>query len=177
MKIVGIGLNKTGTKTLGACLRHWKMRHVSFSAKSFELWRANSTAALLEQVAKFDSFEDWPWPLLYREIDAAFSGSKFLLTRRRDPDTWFTSLCKHAERTGPTIYRKAIYGYEMPQQNRDAHIRYYENHLISVREFFRDRPNALLELCWEEGHGWRELASFIGLKEPAIPFPHENRSP
>ena len=28
MKIVGVGLNKTGTKTLGTCLRHWNAADV-----------------------------------------------------------------------------------------------------------------------------------------------------
>ena len=33
-------------------------------------------------VDRFDAFEDNPWPVLYKELDARFPGSKFILTRR-----------------------------------------------------------------------------------------------
>ena len=177
MKVVGIGLNKTGTTTLGACLRHWGLNHISCDREAFDLWRAGKTDELLRWVERFDSFEDWPWPLIYREIDRAFPGTRFILTRRKDPDVWFRSLSKHAVRTGPTEYRRHIYGFEMPQRHEEEHLRFYRDHLAAVREYFRDRPGDLLEVCWEEGDGWRELAVFLGFEAPAIPFPHENRSP
>lgn len=81
-KVVGVGLNKTGTSTLGVCLRHWGFRHTSVSKEAFALWRSGGAAALKREVRRFDSFEDWPWALMYREIDAAYPGSKFILTRR-----------------------------------------------------------------------------------------------
>ena len=177
MKIVGVGLNKTGTKTLGTCLRHWQFNHASFSPAAFELWRRNNHAELLKTAAAYDSYEDWPWPLIFRDIDRLYPGSKFILTRRSDPEVWFKSLCKHAERTGPTIFRKYIYGYEMPHEHKDEHIRYYEEHLQTVRDYFKDRPEALLEVCWEEGSGWAELAQFLDRPAPDIPFPHENKAP
>lgn len=177
MKIVGVGLNKTGTKTLGTCLRHWHFKHVSFSPMALELWHQNNYEKLLAWVANYDSYEDWPWPLIFRDIDRAFPGSKFILTRRANPEVWFESLCKHAERTGPTIYRKYVYGFEMPHKHKSEHIRYYEGHLQTVREHFKDRPEALLEVCWEEGSGWTELAQFLDRPQPNVPFPHENKSP
>lgn len=177
MKIVGVGLNKTGTKTLGVCLRHWQLKHVSFSRKAFDLWRANDRAAWMTLVAEHESFEDWPWPLMFREIDSHFPGSKFILTRRINPDVWFESLCKHADRTGPTEIRKYIYGFDMPHDHKREHVRYYEEHLESVRQHFKDRPEALLEVCWEEGSGWTELAQFLGRPIPDVPFPHKNKAP
>lgn len=176
MKIVGIGLNKTGTKSLRACMVHWRQKHISYSNDAFELWRTANLDALLAWVNKYDSFEDWPWPLIYKDIDEKFPHTKFILTRRKDSDTWFRSLCKHAERTGPTSFRKHIYGYEMPHNHRDEHISYYERHLESVRQYFRNRPNDLLEVCWEEGDGWEELSIFLGFERPDLPFPHANDS-
>ena len=121
-KVVGIGLNKTGTSTLGVCLRHWSMKHSSYDVKAFNLWRKRDYDGLLGQVSHFDSFEDWPWPLMYKEIDRAFPGSQFILTRRKDAHTWFESLRKHAELTGPTAFREVIYGYAMPPRApRGAH--------------------------------------------------------
>lgn len=176
MKVVGIGLNKTGTTSLGACLQHWGYRHISHSHEAFLLWRDGDINGLLEWVSRYDSFEDWPWPLVYREIDAAFPGTKFILTRRKNPDVWFTSLCKHAELTGPTDFREAIYGYAMPKGHKAEHIRMYNQHLEAVRDYFKDRPNDFLEVCWEEGDGWKELGEFLGLQPPGIAFPHLNQS-
>ena len=176
MKIVGIGLNKTGTKTLGACLQHWRLKHASFSSEAFELWRNNDLTALMSWVENYQSFEDWPWPLIFKEIDRKFPGSKFILTRRKDPHGWFESLCRHAELTGPTVFRKYVYGYEMPHGHKDAHIRCYEEHLQSVRKYFLSRADALLEVCWEEGSGWPELAQFLKLPVPTRPFPRANKA-
>lgn len=176
MKIVGIGLNRTGTTTLGQCMRHWGLRHVSCSREAFDLWREGDTENLLQLIDAHDSFDDWPWPLVYKEIDARYPGTKFILTRRKDPQTWFDSLCKHAVRTGPTDFRRYIYGYDMPQDHAAEHIRYYEAHLEDVRTYFKDRPTDLLEVCWEDGDGWAELAAFLGFEAPNAALPHVNRS-
>jgi len=177
VKVVGVGLNKTGTTTLGMCLRQWGFNHISFSENAFELWRSHEYDKLLAWVEKYDSFEDWPWPLVFREIDRKFPDTKFILTRRKNAGTWYRSLCKHAERTGPTRFRKYIYGHEMPHRHERDHIDFYERHLAAVRSFFHRRPGKLLEVCWEEGDGWNELSGFLGLEKPADPFPHANKAP
>lgn len=176
MKVVGVGLNKTGTKTLGAVLRHWHLKHQSFSPEAFELWRAGDIAGLLGWVGDYDSFEDWPWPLIYREIDDAFPSVKFILTTRASPAVWFESLCRHANRTGPTMYRELVYGHAMPHAHRAEHLMFYKRHNREVRAYFRDRPGDLLEVCWENGNGWPEVAGFLGFEAPDIPFPHENKA-
>ena len=175
-KIVGVGLNKTGTSTLGVCMRHWGLKHVSYDVDAFNLWRERDYAGMLGRARPFDSFEDWPWPLVYRELDRTFPGSKFILTRRKDPETWFESLRKHAELTGPTKFREVIYGHAMPHAHKEEHIRFYETHLQRVRGYFRTRPADLLEVCWEEGDGWDALSQFLGLERPNVPFPHANKA-
>ena len=177
MKVLGVGLNKTGTTTLGACLHHWGLKHTSCHREAFNLWRNDNYEEILTIAEEFDSFEDWPWPLIYKEIDEKFPNTKFILTRRINSDTWYKSLCKHAKRTGPTDFRKYIYGYEMPHQHKKEHILFYEKHLDSVREYFYERQDNFLEVCWEEGDGWDELSSFLGFERPKIPFPHEKKSP
>lgn len=177
MKIIGAGLNKTGTKTLGACLRYWGFKHRSCSTRAFKLFKGSDFRGLLKIVKEYDSFEDWPWPLIFREIDREFPDSKFILTLRKDPETWFQSLCKHAERTGPTEFRRHIYGHAMPHDHRSEHIRFYESHNRSVEEFFQGRPGKLLKVSWEDGDGWKPLADFLGLEAPDLVFPHENKRP
>lgn len=65
----------------------------------------------------------------------------------------------------------------MPHEHEKEHIQFYENHNKSAREYFKDRPQDLLEVCWEAGDGWRELAEFLNRESPKIPFPHANKSP
>ena len=71
-KVVGVGLNKTGTKTLRHCLQHWGYRHQSYDLDAFQLYRNKDFLALFQWMDRYDSFEDWPWPLFYESIDARF---------------------------------------------------------------------------------------------------------
>jgi Sulfotransferase domain len=176
MKVVGVGLHKTGTTTLSVCMRHWKFKHISSDRKAFDMYVRGDISGLLEIAAQYDSFEDWPWPLVYREIDRRFPSSKFILTKRSNPQVWFESLCKHAERTGPTNYRRIVYGKAMPHGYKESHIQRYEEHNAEVEAYFRDKPGQLLVVCWENGDGWDELSEFLGLERPSIPFPHANKA-
>ncbi len=176
MKIFGIGLNKTGTKTLGACLRHFGCRHTTFDLNDLRNFKKGQLQPLLDKLQHFDSCEDWPWPLLFEVLDDHFPEARFILTTRLSPNVWFESLCKHAEKTGPTEGRLLAYGYAMPHLYRKSHLNFYLEHNQRVREHFRGREGKLLELCWEQGDEWMKLCEFLGWQVPKILFPHENRS-
>jgi hypothetical protein len=175
-KVIGIGLNRTGTTTLGACFRQLGYRHTSMHHQAFQLLQQRDMPGLLRIVGEYDSFEDWPWPLIYREIDQAFPDSKFILTRRRTPEVWFRSLCRLADMTGPTPYRQFVYGHAMPHHHQEEHIAYYQHHNEAARDYFSGQPGKLLELAWEDGHGWPELCDFLGKPVPDVPLPWANRS-
>lgn len=154
MKIIGIGLNKTGTKTLRYYLRSWGFHHKSFDKDAFDLYRHGNVKVVLDSMEEFDSFEDWPWPLMYREIDARFHDARFILTTRATPQAWYQSLCKMAVRMGPLDqFEKHIYGYGMPQANRRHHVEFYLNHIAQAEEYFKKNPSKLLRICWEQGDG------------------------
>ncbi len=176
-KVFGIGLNKTGTTTLGVCLKTLGYKHSPYAGRFVAAAQSRELDELLAYAEAWDSFEDWPWPLLYRELDERFPGSRFVLTTRNDAVTWFRSLCGHAERTGPTPERRLIYGHEMPQGHRVEHLKLYEEHVLAVRAWFQGRPEALLEVCWERGAGWPELCRFLGAEQPGEPFPHAHQAP
>lgn len=175
-KVIGVGLNKTGTKSLRSCLHEWGYRHRTCDADAFDRFRAGGTDELLDEMADYDSFEDWPWPLMYREIDERYPDARFVLTVRSDPDVWFRSLCKMAVRMGPLdTFERHIYGESMPQGHRARHIDFYEAHNQSVRDHFADRPGKLLEWCWDSAETSDELAQFLG--EPTLGrSPHINVS-
>ncbi len=176
MKVFGIGLNKTGTTTLAACLRHLGFRHALYKPVRLGQFRRGDLDCLFHTVAKYDSFADWPWPWLYREIDAAFPGARFILTVRKDRETWFRSLCNHVRRKGPSEAQELAYGCAIPHWHRDELLALYERHNREVRACFRGRPGKLLVVCWETGSDWEDIGSFLGRAAPRIPLPHENRS-
>lgn len=176
-KVFGVGLNKTGTKTLRHYLLEWGYDHRTYDLDAFNRYRRGDLASLLEDMEAHDSFEDWPWPLLYREADERFPGSKFVLTVRESPDAWYRSLCKMAVRMGPLEdFEKHIYGYSMPQGHRREHLEFYERHNQAVLGHFEGRSDQLLLLCWETGQGVGELADFLAVDASVDAAPRINRS-
>ena len=176
-KVFGIGLNKTGTSTLGACLSTLGYRHRSYSFRQVKRLRMQQMDALLANYSHADSFDDWPTPWLYRQLDAAFPDSLFILTRRQSTENWLASISDHALRTRwreGMVVRSTFYGCPYPQINEALYRRTYEQHNEAVRDYFRRRPWQLLELCWEEQNDWTQLCGFLGVAVPAAPLPHVN---
>lgn len=69
MKVFGIGLSKTGTKTLGSCLEQLGYMHFSWD-RSFARDVLGGNGDLALRVAEeYDSFDDVPWAALYERMD------------------------------------------------------------------------------------------------------------
>jgi hypothetical protein len=94
-----------------------------------------------------------------------------VLTVRKTSEIWFASLCRLAEKVGPTEFRRRIFGVEMPQQDKARHIAVYESHNQAVRDYFASRPDKLLVACWETGTGWAELCRSWDARFPTIRSP------
>lgn len=178
MKVFGIGLNKTGTSSLKTCMKLWGFAHMSYDLDAFNAYRNEDWAYLKSVCDSHDSFENWPWALMYEKVHDWYPDAKFILTVRKDADTWFTSLSRHGKRIGPLVdYELYIYGYAIPDENRQAHIDFYHAHNKRVEEFFADKPGKLIRVCWEQGNGWPELSSFLNQPLPQSEFPHSNKTP
>lgn len=177
-KIVCIGYNKTGTSTFAACCRALGFKHVTTRGDLLPYWQAGKFSKIFKVMDAYQSFDDWPWPLMFREIYKHYGArAKFILTRRISSEAWIESLKAHALTTHPSRHcRKAAMGYDFPHGLEAEHILLYERHNWAVRNFFRDEgaQDQLLELCWEKGDGWPELCGFIGVPVPAAPLPREN---
>jgi hypothetical protein len=178
-KVFGIGWAKTGTTTLGSCLRTLGYRHTSQRMDLVSAYASGNLTPILDAAREADSFDDWPWILLFRQLDSAFPGSRFILTVR-DPERWLRSYANMLRRSWPpseqiTVARRTIYGLPFPDVTEDALVRRYILHNREVTEFFAGRPDSLLIVDWEQGHGWGELCGFLKRSIPAQHFPHENR--
>ena len=176
-KVVGIGLSKTGTTTLREVFRVLGFEYVGFDGELTNAVLDGETRSALEVLDPYEAAANFPWALMYREIDAACSNTRFVLTVRRDSQTWLKSLHSQAKKRPNSAYRERIYGCRNLRGHEDRLLKYYENHNQQVRDYFARRPKALLELCWETGAGWHELCEFLEVPIPMAPFPHANRSP
>jgi len=169
-KLFGIGLSRTGTKTLARCLRLLgRGRHRTYDAyleRVFE--RTGDPQPLIDSAVHGDTFEDSPWYFVWPELDRAFPDSRFVLTTRRDPEVHARSVWQHMVELG--LQRGA------PPARFIAEIAAYaEAHERAVIAHFATRPGRLLVACWERGDGWGALCGFLDRPVPARPFPHENR--
>ena len=172
VKVFGIGFHKTATTSLGTALEILGYRlHGEFGVNDTDI-RHTALPRALQLARQFDAFEDNPWPLLYRELDRAFPGSKFVLSLR-PVEKWLASISRHfGSRSTPM--REWIYGVGSPQGNEDIYRRRYERHNAEVAEYFRNRPGDLLVLRITEGEGWEKLCPFLDLPVPGQAFPQVN---
>ena len=177
MKIFGIGLNKTGTTTLDECGKKLGYRVKGCDRDLLSDFRAGDLQHFEDVISSYDLFQDWPWPLMYKYLDHAYPGSKFILTTRITDIVWLESLKKHSMRTGLRHCRLMAYGYEYPHQNESAFLDQYNSHNKEVREYFSGRSSDFLEICWEKGDGWDKLCSFLGKEAPCALIPHANKAP
>lgn len=166
-KVIGVGFARTGTTSLGYALEVLGYNHhgpdMDLLAKMEEN-RGAATAVALRKAARFTALSDWPWLLLYRELDAAFD-AKFILTIR-DEDKWLASYRRMITRSAG-VAREMIFG----DLTDDGLLRAYREHNESVLDYFDD----VLVVDWTK-HGWQELCTFLSTPVPDIPFPHLNAS-
>jgi hypothetical protein len=176
-KVFCIGFHKTGTSSMARALRDLGYRVTGPNhAQDKEI------AAKLEQVTaelshRYDAFQDNPWPLVYRQMDALHPGSKFILTVR-DEDKWYASSRNHFGRRN-TPMRELIYGPAAahPEDNEAVYKARMRRHNAEVEAYFRDRPDDLLVIDITRDGRWEPICAFLGHPVPDQPFPHANRHP
>jgi hypothetical protein len=177
-KIFGIGRAKTGTTTLGVCFETLGFTHKNMDYNLVHCYQKGDLETIFREADKYETFEDWPWPLLYKELDQHYPDSKFILTMR-DAESCYESHKKMIIRLEATpeavAVRKIIYGEENPIRDKKRWIEQFEQHNREVKEFFKGRENDLLVVDWSKGDGWPQLCSFLDKPIPNGPFPHAGK--
>ncbi len=172
-KVFGIGFHKTATTSLGRALEILGYRvcgpvHTRNSQIQKEVYDI-----AFNLTPYYDAFQDNPWPIIYKELNIAYPGSKFILTVR-PPDKWIKSVVNHFG-TKDTPMRKWIYGVGHPVGNEEIYLNRYQNHIREVKRYFKYRSEDLLVLNITEGDGWQKLCPFLGKQIPGLEFPHANK--
>ncbi|MEL6603249.1 MAG: sulfotransferase family protein [Cyanobacteria bacterium J06614_10] len=173
-KVFGVGLPRTGTTSLFQALNQINVPCIHFP---FTLYREGIRAPLLE---RYTAFVDTPIPLLYQELDAAYPGSGFILTKR-PLDDWMRSMewlltegrqvwawkpeydAYHQKFFGACVFDSMLYREK------------YETFHRTVVDYFSERDN-LLVLDLAKGYGYRELCQFLDVPLSTAPYPRGNSS-
>lgn len=187
MKIYGIGLSRTGTKSLAKALTAlgYKTGHYDVTIKAVVFGEDEPTLDV-NLVRQWDALTDIPIAAFYRQLDALFPNAKFILTIR-DRANWLDSCERHYQASRIAYsnkhgiqpeqilqLRRYVYGQTVFERNRFSHA--YEAHVNGVLEYFTARPNDLLVMNICSGAAWSKLCAFLGKDVPNIPFPRENLS-
>lgn len=174
-KVFGVGLQKTGTSTLGKMLATlgYKIEEET-DYDLVDCLLKEDLESIKQRVEEFDAFEDNPWPVVFKELDEWYPGSKFILTVR-DESNWIGSITKHFG-TNKSEFRDWYYGEGAPVGNEDLYLKKYKAHNDSVKEYFASRKQDLLILDFEKGHGWKEICEFLGEEAPQMDVPHLNKN-
>jgi hypothetical protein len=183
-RIFGIGMHKTATTSLHESLQilgydseHWKSAHW---AKA--IWTEMKAEGRSSTLERHYALCDLPITILYKELDKAYPGSKFILTIR-DENKWIESVRRHWDYDLNQFRRvwdadpfshfihKQIYG----QKNFDAEIflARYRRHNAEVIEYFKSRPDDLLVF---NSNNWPKLCQFLKRPIPDVPYPLRNGS-
>ena len=176
MKTFGIGMSRTGTGSL-----FYAMRELGY--KSFHYILQKQWDLIIQEKKEFDFLNDMPVYFRYQELDEKFPNSKFIFTTR-DIDSWLHSaeqmwvkqrvaLVQNTSDFG--IFTKEFFGVKY--FDRQVFIDTYWSHKAGVEDYFKDRPQDLLEMDFSKGDDWKKLRAFVGHTgpKPTIPFPHRNR--
>jgi hypothetical protein len=174
-KIFGIGLSRTGTKTLNTALTQLDIKSIHYPGNDETFRLLSNGVVRLPILEEYDGITDIHTVPFYPQLDATYPGSKFILTTR-DVDAWCRSMEKHMSSlcledlndSGPQWLRTAVYGI----------IRYDEavmrqrfwTHNRAVTDYFMDRHN-LLVMDITAGDGWDKLCPFLGKEVPTFTFP------
>ena len=175
-KVFCIGFQKTGTSSMRDALRKlgYRVAGVYGRDQSLDQLRASYVEEGLALAREHDAVEDMPWPLIFRQLDAAFPRSKFILTLRHT-GAWYKSIASHFGSTPDPIHQ-LTYGDHAPAPvgNEERYCEVYNAHNAAVRQHFADRPGDLLVMELAKGDGWEKLGSFLDVPVPEGPFVRTN---
>jgi len=177
-KVFGVGLSRTGTASLNQALIELGFKSIHYP----------NLKHLFEIMKTYDAATDTTVALMYKELDVAFSNSKFILTTR-DVEEWIRSCewffskkkaIRNAQRKRKQnliseqqqILRTKLYGNEF--FDRESYLEGFVLHHTDVAQYFIDRPNNLLIMNIGRGDGYNVLCPFLGKKIIKRKFPHKH---
>jgi hypothetical protein len=182
IKVFGIGLSCTGTKSLTTALNMLTINVIHYpndETTQQELMDGNYEFSILNY---WDGITDITVAPYYAQLDKIYPDSKFILTVR-DKESWLKSLEAHwgikkvfddapIQESRMQVRRllwNTIYGSYHFNADRLSYV--YDLHYKNVLDYFKERPESLLILDICQGEGWEKLCPFFDLPIHDKPFP------
>jgi hypothetical protein len=170
-KVFGIGLGKTGTKTLTWMLNilGWHTAHHLLDPMQYD---------------KFDAVTDTPTHVYLLSTDIRYPDSKYILTVR-DINSWLDSwkAWTNSHKADPAQTRSRMISYGCSQYDETKLTKIYDRHYAFIKWHFQSYgPERLLELSLcdktiPDEKKWDSLCAFLGVPNPSIPIPQLNKRP
>jgi hypothetical protein len=180
-RIFGIGMPKTGTTSLHVALKHLGIDSAHWTGPWWakKVWEEMQTGRSVT-LEKHQALSDLPFTMLFRELDKAYPGSKFILTTR-DEERWVRSTRNHWDyKVNPwraswdgDCFSHRMHNLFYGRKSFDAEtmLARYRQHNAEVLEYFKHRQKDLLVMDMDCGAGWKELCTFLKSRVPNAPYP------
>lgn len=172
-RVFCIGWHKTGTSTLGLALLDLGYEVVGARLDMSKPLLEGDTGTAIRLAVNFDALQDVPWAALFKELDAAYPESKFILTVR-DEESWLNSAKKHFGDTYVGLH-EWLYGKGILQGNEELYLERFRKHYSDVKDYFAGREDDILVMDLLGGDTWEKLCDFLNEPIPEKPFPYENK--
>ena len=184
--IFNIGFNRCGTTSLTEALKILGYNTLHFSIDG-SIWNEDDSNQI-ESVIRtnqnndkklfkglhddYQAFTDFFGEYYYQVLYRQYPNSKFILTTRPVED-WIVSVIKMEKKQ-----RRSSYTTEENTKKRIIElVNHYFNYKKEIKDFFKDKPNTLLQMDIPSGDGWEVLCTFLSKPIPKnIPFPNLNQS-
>ena len=196
MKIICVGIGKTGTTSISKALRHlgytvfdWEEQVFDFQDHWVDVFQNGAQLDVKRVYQHADAVVDAPGNFFWEEILEAYPDSKVILSEREE-DSWLKSLVNQLQVFEAVISRRFL-AVLSPTSRKQIFILY--SHLTAIlgsadpksacvlRKRYRmhnHRVKSLVPpeklLVYNVKQGWKPLCDFLGCEVPTVAFPHEN---
>jgi hypothetical protein len=196
-------MNKTGTTTIENVFKEFGYKLGSQTAGELLIfdWYNRDFDKIIKHCDTAEVFQDVPFslPHTYILIEQHYKNAKFILTVRDSAEQWYDSLINfHAKIWGdgknpPTVEQlkngSSLYpefAYELLVRmfntesddiyNKEKLLMYYQNHINSVKHYFKNMPDKLIVLNVSCKEDYKKLCIFLGKPNLRDEFPWMNRA-
>lgn len=186
MKVISVGLPRTGTRTTYEAFRRLGLRAEHQAGGRLEFGGREIDDCLQpEDLRAFDDLDAITESKMWRLLLEAYPRAKVILTVR-EPGAWFESISRHADhiaarlsddrsvsRIVDTMLAHAnLLGWPTPHKTH--WVERFHMHSLAVHAWCNEHKRELLTFD-PTTQGWIKLCEFLEVPIPDVPWPHENR--
>lgn len=204
IKVIGLGMGRTGTSSLKVALEKlgygpcYHMEDLINNPADVRYWKEIDRKGETDWQSLFGAYQsavDFPTIGYYKDILRVYPAAKVILTER-DEKSWYESASKTILNVEPGIMNKIKMSLLLPFSSRLQKLmqvfklsrKFWETH---IGKNFRDKEKAISFyrkwnqqikeeipadnlLVFKVAHGWEPLCKFLGTSIPDEPFPTSN---